>query len=197
MGFKSSHRPFIDRPCQVSRKDDPVHHFPCSVVKKFRLDSKPMSGRPKRACDKCTAQKASDPPLVGTWCRSALANALQLRCSGQRPSCQRCLRLRRPCSYSRESSGVCTPTGRREFNEPLPPPAPTISQPTYLGIPSALVGPLVDTYFTYAYNASLLMHRGNFTEALTANAVRPEILLSICAFAAKYAPCSTDQRRGG
>lgn len=125
-----------------------------------------MSGRPKRACDKCTAQK--------------------LRCSGQRPSCQRCLRLRRPCSYSRESSGVCTPTGRREFNEPLPPPAPTISQPTYLGIPSALVGPLVDTYFTYAYNASLLMHRGNFTEALTANAVRPEILLSICAFAAKF-----------
>lgn len=125
-----------------------------------------MSGRPKRACDKCTAQK--------------------LRCSGQRPSCQRCLRLRRPCSYSHESSRVSTPAGPGGFNEPLPPPAPTISQRTYHGIPSALVGPLVDTYFTHAYNASLLIHRGSFTEALTANVVRPEILLSICAFAAKF-----------
>ncbi|KAI1113204.1 hypothetical protein F5Y14DRAFT_418642 [Nemania sp. NC0429] len=125
-----------------------------------------MSGRPKRACDKCTAQK--------------------LRCSGERPSCQRCSRLRRPCAYSHERSRVSTtPASPGEFSEPLPPPAPTISQQTYLGIPSALVGPLVDTYFTYAYNASLLMHRASFTEALTANVVRPEILLGICAFAAK------------
>jgi hypothetical protein len=63
--------------------------------------------------------------------------------------------------------------------------SPAISEKTYLGIPSALIGPLVETYFAHAYNASLPLHRSAFTDALANEEVRPDILLSVCAFAAK------------
>jgi hypothetical protein len=63
--------------------------------------------------------------------------------------------------------------------------SPAISEKTYLGIPSALIGPLVETYFAHAYNAPLLLHRPTFTDALAAEEVRPDILLGVCAFAAK------------
>jgi hypothetical protein len=131
-----------------------------------------MSGRPKKSCDKCSAQKVNQ-----QFFGRLGVDAFQLRCSGQRPSCQRCLRLHRPYVYSRnlrtQGSSV-----RVSFS-------PAISEKTYLGIPSALIGPLVETYFSHAYNTSLLLHRIAFTDALAAKAVRPDILLSVCAFAAK------------
>jgi hypothetical protein len=63
--------------------------------------------------------------------------------------------------------------------------SPTIPEKTYLGDPSALIGALVETYFAHAYNASLLLRRLTFTDDLATEAVRPDILLSVCAFAAK------------
>jgi hypothetical protein len=83
----------------------------------------------------------------------------------------------RSCVYSRNSGTRDSGVGV-SFS-------PAISEKTYLGIPSALVSPLVETYFAHAYNASLLLHRPTFTDDLAAEVVRPDILLSVFAFAAK------------
>ncbi len=56
----------------------------------------------------------------------------------------------------------------------------------YLGISQTLMYKLVDLYFETAYNASLLLHKASFLEALTAGTATPHVVLSICAWAAKY-----------
>lgn len=45
---------------------------------------------------------------------------------------------------------------------------------------------LVDVYFEHAYNASLLLHKGRFLESLGAGTVEAHLILSVCAYAAKY-----------
>ncbi|OQU99385.1 Fungal specific transcription factor domain-containing protein [Cladophialophora immunda] len=56
----------------------------------------------------------------------------------------------------------------------------------YHGIPSGLLPVLIDLYFTYYYNGHLLIHRPSFTQALERETVRLDLVLSICALAAKF-----------
>lgn len=59
-----------------------------------------------------------------------------------------------------------------------------------LGIPSSLLYKLVDVYYANVYNATLLLHKPTFIESLKAGTVRQHIVLSVCAFAAKYVSIS-------
>lgn len=149
-------------------------------------------GRPKSACTTCKGQK--------------------IRCSGERPICGRCSRLRRHCVYHNDpptsrrsafnSSSVHTNRNRpsaprHKFNgEVVPPRHCTYSHPaaplsvspkqeTYLGISESLMYTLVEVYYENAYNASLLLHKGLFLESLAAGTVEPHVILSICAWASK------------
>jgi hypothetical protein len=45
---------------------------------------------------------------------------------------------------------------------------------------------LVDLYFETAYNASLLLHKQSFLEQLALGTATPHIVLSVCAWAAKF-----------
>ncbi|KAJ5611968.1 hypothetical protein N7528_009073 [Penicillium herquei] len=54
----------------------------------------------------------------------------------------------------------------------------------YVGIPLGLVRNLIDIYFSNVYNATLLLHKPSFLEALEARTVRVDVLLSVCASAA-------------
>ena len=56
----------------------------------------------------------------------------------------------------------------------------------YLGISESLMYTLVDVYFENAYNASLLLHKGRFLESLVEGTVEAHLILSVCAYAAKY-----------
>lgn len=57
----------------------------------------------------------------------------------------------------------------------------------YLGIPKSLVLTLVEVYYDNVYNATLLLHKGLFLRSLAAGTARPHLVLSVCAWAAKYA----------
>ena len=61
------------------------------------------------------------------------------------------------------------------------------TEDSYLGIPRNLVLTLVEVYYDNVYNATLLLHKRTFLESLSAGIVRPHIILSVCAWAAKYA----------
>ncbi len=50
-----------------------------------------------------------------------------------------------------------------------------------LGVPDSLVPILVELYFDHAYNASLLLHRRSFRDAVAAGTVRSDVMLGICA----------------
>lgn len=45
---------------------------------------------------------------------------------------------------------------------------------------------LVDVYFENAYNATLLLHKGRYLDSLAAGTVEAHLVLSVCAYAAKY-----------
>jgi hypothetical protein len=55
-----------------------------------------------------------------------------------------------------------------------------------LGISKPLVFKLVEAYFENAYNASLLLHKASFMGSLRDDSANPHIVLSVCAWAAKY-----------
>ena len=76
-----------------------------------------------------------------------------------------------------------------EATAPLIWSSPRLQQPsenTVLGIPDSLVTTLVDVYYSHVYNASLLVHRPTFLQALKAGNANPAVVLSICAFASMY-----------
>lgn len=150
------------------------------------------SGRPRKACGTCKSQK--------------------IRCSGERPVCKRCVRLGHPCIYSNNSfpARQSTRESLPACHDGYPSPAPTAAldsnsriRPTrsdhltscprvplngdYPGVPKAMVSILVHVYWDNLYNASLLLNKRVFFEALETGTVRPHIILSICASAAKYA----------
>lgn len=139
----------------------------------------------------------------------------QVRCSGDRPACKRCARLKHNCVYAvlaatSPSNDHVHPTGmvfsppgtpvqghprtsssERITSEVFAPQMWTISNPatpekTSLGIPNSLVTTLVDVYYTHVYNASLMLHRTSFLQQLESGTVAPALLLSICAFASMY-----------
>ena len=62
----------------------------------------------------------------------------------------------------------------------------TDSGEPYLGVSKSLMYTLVDLYFETAYNASLLLHKASFIESLVAGTATPHIVLSVCAWAAKF-----------
>ena len=64
-------------------------------------------------------------------------------------------------------------------------PSPILEK-SFVGIPPTLIPLLLEVYFSHIYNASLLLHRPAFLRGLAADAIRPDVLLSVCAFAAKF-----------
>jgi hypothetical protein len=155
-----------------------------------------------------------------TLFRHQLSNAhvhsVQMRCSGERPICKRCSRLRHTCSYNSNK-----PTSRKSphvTNSPStngnPSSPPRIEKARHntsnkttsighhplsttaltesprleydLGIPKSLVSTLVEVYYENVYNARLLLHKGQFLESLAAGTANPHVVLSVCASAAKY-----------
>lgn len=73
------------------------------------------TGRPRKACNTCKSLKVanSDTDLVGLWYNSA--NWSQIGCSGERPSCPRCLRLKRTCVYGYEQTITASPPVSRNL----------------------------------------------------------------------------------
>ena len=96
--------------------------------------------------------------------------------------------MNRPCVYGKQgpsqavSANTAAPYQRadRSFSVPQ-----SLTDKSYVGIPSALVSVLVELYFSHVYNASLLLHKPTFLQSLAAGTVRPQVLLSVCAFATK------------
>ena len=147
-----------------------------------------------------------------------------MRCSGDRPVCQRCLRLRHSCSYEALISkrtpelpqdvikAKTSPSSLSSVNQERA--ASTISHrgetvasssrqigaslssglEHYLGIPSTLVLKLIDVYYANVYNATLLLHKPTFLEAVAAGKTKAHVLLSVCAWAAKYNEHSRSDR---
>ncbi|KAL2061377.1 hypothetical protein VTL71DRAFT_7650, partial [Oculimacula yallundae] len=149
------------------------------------------AGRPSTACRQCRIQK--------------------LRCSGDLPSCNRCVRLHRLCQYpdhsvSDTSPGLTVPFAapsrrqqqsrpsqvdvgsmlQRRHLDPSSNTCVTTRAETHLGVPSHLVSDLIDTFFTHAYNADLLLHKESFLRDQRDGRVRQHVLLSLCAFAAIF-----------
>ncbi|KAI5456813.1 hypothetical protein BGZ63DRAFT_396209 [Mariannaea sp. PMI_226] len=139
------------------------------------------AGRPSTACKHCRAQK--------------------VRCSGDAPSCKRCLRLHRHCVYQdipafRANAGLSRNAPHQQIESsqvkesrhspPLPDNHDIRSSGTKLGIPSQLVLGLVDTFFMHAYNAHLLFHKETFLQDQAVGKIRQHVLLSLCAFAAIF-----------
>ena len=60
------------------------------------------------------------------------------------------------------------------------------SEHAYLGISHDLTYTLAELYFETAYNASLLLHKASFLASLAAGTACPHVVLSVCAWAAKY-----------
>lgn len=157
-----------------------------------------MPGRPRRSCDSCNAQKVRiHSNLIPEW--SSFGGIVQLRCCGQKPSCQRCTRIGRSCIYTgssttpsrtrrRSASVVSVLQAQRPHSASLAsPPLPRhIPGKRYSGIPSALLPPLIELYFSHVYNSNLTVHKPTFLKALEADNVRLDIVLSICALAAMY-----------
>ena len=61
-------------------------------------------------------------------------------------------------------------------------------QGPWWGVPQTLLWELIEIYFSHIYNASLLLHRPSFVQALHSGTVTSHVLLSVCAFASKYDP---------
>ncbi|KAH7246538.1 hypothetical protein BKA59DRAFT_200794 [Fusarium tricinctum] len=135
-------------------------------------------GRPGKACSICKKQK--------------------IRCSGERPSCRRCVRLKSECYYDnnvvhvRARRDKTRVTSRIDVSAvcPLQPLAPAaslhVASDFYQGVPPSLVPILIDLYFENVYQSDLLLHKPSFLQALTNQAIRPHILLSICAWGANF-----------
>jgi len=65
------------------------------------------------------------------------------------------------------------------------------SEHAYLGISQDLTYTLAELYFETAYNASLLLHKASFLASLAAGTACPHVVLSVCAWGAKYVCTNT------
>ncbi|RKK42631.1 hypothetical protein BFJ66_g10392 [Fusarium oxysporum f. sp. cepae] len=142
-------------------------------------------GRPSKACDVCRKQK--------------------VRCSGERPSCKRCVRLKNTCEYGTNlihpkqkrsvtravtANGASQSVGSRRL-APVALPAnlnaESVSNHAFFqGIAPSLVNTLVELYFDNVYQSTLLLHKTIFMQSLADQTVKPHILLSICAWGANF-----------
>lgn len=111
----------------------------------------------------------------------------QVRCTGERPSCNRCSRLRRSCTWTGAQESC---SSRQDSAAP----ARTVSTSTergckYVGARYGLFLDLVDSYFSNVYNASLLLHRQSFNQSLSQGAATKHVVLSVYALGSWY--CAT------
>lgn len=165
------------------------------------------SGRPRKACRQCKKLKVTISNVINFLLHeSVVTNCAQIRCSGDKPGCKRCLRLKRGCTYDipdsrksqnqpRTTANLASKNGNsRESligtgaNNSYCVAAPLSVNPPdaySLGIPPALVLNLTEIYFSNAYNAHLLLHRPSFLKAITEGTAKSHIVLSACAWAAK------------
>ncbi|OAQ71000.1 transcription factor [Pochonia chlamydosporia 170] len=126
-----------------------------------------LGGRPRKACDEC--------------------RSLKVRCSNERPSCKRCSRLRRPCTWTPAATAQRAPNPRN--NVPSAVTVDSIAPKDVrgdLGIPAALLSKLVDGYFSEFFYAPLLLHPPTFRQALGNNSVKKHVILSVCAVASSF-----------
>ncbi|KAH7177272.1 hypothetical protein DER46DRAFT_118490 [Fusarium sp. MPI-SDFR-AT-0072] len=142
-------------------------------------------GRPSKACDVCKKQK--------------------IRCSGERPSCKRCVRLKNICKYgtnrihprqNRSVTRAVIANGASQSVEsrrlaPVALPANLSAESVsnhdfFQGIAPSLVNTLVELYFDNVYQSTLLLHKTIFLQSLADQTVKPHILLSILAWGANF-----------
>ncbi|KAH7148209.1 hypothetical protein EDB81DRAFT_791762 [Dactylonectria macrodidyma] len=152
-------------------------------------------GRPRKACGVCKAQK--------------------IRCSGDRPSCKRCQRLRHACNYNGSSTTARSrkPSQRAHKRPSLIPTTArdgeidgnggtmqagrdVVSTPTalrdypttesQLGIRTTLALTLAEAYFDNIYNAGFFLPRRLFLESLAAGTAHHHVVLSVCAWGANF-----------
>jgi hypothetical protein len=130
-----------------------------------------------------------------------------VRCSGDRPICKRCSRLKHTCVYStgqpqspkqphvRSSTATSESvfgankiavTGLNETPRVRGAPSLAPSGPDYLGIPVSLIPELIEVFYSHSYNASLLLHKELFLKGLAEGTFTGHVLLSVCAIASKY-----------
>jgi hypothetical protein len=143
-----------------------------------------------------------------------LTSVSQVRCSLEKPICKRCTRLKHDCTYATNNtkSKFVDRSARRQLAVRAPgetlehvsrirnvrpdSPVPGISSgiskcnnfrtaKTAIEIPPDLLLTLVNVYYDCVYNASLLLHRRTFMQALSAGTMPRHVILSVCAFAAK------------
>ncbi|RFN45506.1 hypothetical protein FIE12Z_10269 [Fusarium flagelliforme] len=141
------------------------------------------AGRPSTSCNICKIQK--------------------IRCSGDKPSCTRCARLKASCRYNSGgiqkalrqvdrpiSSRKSTPSSR--FSSTPTAAGPRYSQSDvpqddiYHEIPPSLFNTLVHLYFRNVYQSTLLFHKPTFLQSLSNGTVRQHVILSICAWGANF-----------
>ncbi|KIX03502.1 uncharacterized protein Z518_07055 [Rhinocladiella mackenziei CBS 650.93] len=159
--------------------------------------------RPRKACGTCKGQKGGyRKQHVAT---PYVANDSQIRCTGERPSCKRCLRLKHTCIYSTPAHvrnhskwRQASTSAVDEYASPAPTAArgarPTeVAQPanTQVPLPSVLLHQpaLEERYLgipkslvftlveTYYDNAHLLLHKRLLLESVRADTAQPHIVL--------------------
>lgn len=182
-------------------------HFPSRIRYPLRSDVRDWSTTESLRSMQCS--KGMDPLSVPTVPQTNYF--WKLRCSGDKPSCQRCLRLNRSCLYGNRTARDGNPpvipnhesTGATSLNPRItvttsnynrlcvtpslsPPQLSGLPEKAYIGIPSPLLSELVEIYFSHVYNASLLLHKSRFKQAVRSQTVQPHVLLSVCALASKY-----------
>lgn len=128
------------------------------------------------------------PPLWHSCCYVADSPRSKVRCPGERPSCSRCSRLCRSCTWSTSRQQDLSPPRLPLLQANCVSPLPAASESEYagVGISTALLSTLVDLYFSNLYNASLLLHRQSFTRELSRGTAKKHIVLSVCALASRY-----------
>ncbi|KAI0487018.1 hypothetical protein F4859DRAFT_324250 [Xylaria cf. heliscus] len=156
---------------------------------------KSNAGRPRKACSTCKAQK--------------------IRCTEERPSCKRCMRLHHICIYrnsplpERSNRSSYQPAIQKDVpseptqslskrhtaqaSTPQAQQRPILTQPNgtrgskqYIGLLEHLLPELVDIYFNCVYNAHLLLHKRSFLESIADGTACTHVVLSICAWGAKF-----------
>ncbi|UZP41761.1 hypothetical protein NXS19_009577 [Fusarium pseudograminearum] len=141
---------------------------------------KKLQGRPSKACNVCKKQK--------------------VRCSADRPRCRRCTRLNNSCHYydirtPNQLKVVERSSRTREAllssrPEPLASTSgtavPMTPDENCSEIPSSLFNALIELYFNNVYQSNLLLHKASFINSLADSAVRPHVLLSMCALGANF-----------
>ncbi|KAI0814108.1 hypothetical protein GGR55DRAFT_634031 [Xylaria sp. FL0064] len=143
------------------------------------------AGRPRKACSTCKTQK--------------------IRCTEERPSCKRCVRLHHVCTYSdgaspsrsskapqqgnAQSDVLSRDTGTSGAQDATYAP-PYRNDPgegrRYLGLLEHLLPELVEIYFNCVYNAHLLLHKRTFLASVVDGMASTHVVLSVCAWGAKF-----------